>query len=61
MFTFNFFGWNKIVRDRAVVSHISRKTSEMWGTLHFRLGQRWEMRLLLHLAYVDSVGRQLDG
>jgi hypothetical protein len=25
----------KSLRAIAVVSHISRKTSEMWGTLHF--------------------------
>jgi hypothetical protein len=30
------------LKERVVVSHISRKTSEMWGTRHLFVGQGLE-------------------
>ena len=44
---------------RFVVSHISRKTSEMWGTRQFWSGE--SLGVLLHLCDINTVWRQFDG
>jgi hypothetical protein len=42
-------------RLAAVVSHISRKTSEMWGTQGWRSGQNWDRRVLTYPLKPNSL------